>query len=113
MATATPGTLQPVVEPTTQTWLDQLAAAGGRPLFELSPADARAVLRGVQASVPVELPPADVRDLLVPGGPTGDVGVRIVRPLGAVGALPLVMHLHGGGWILGGKDTHERLYREL
>jgi acetyl esterase len=101
------------VEPRTQAWLDSLAAAGGPPLYELSPQDAREVLRGAQASVPVELMPADIEDRMIAGGPTGEVSIRIVRPQNATGALPVIVHTHGGGWILGDKDTHDRLVREL
>src|SRR5215469_2256983 len=105
----------PVVEPHTQQWLDELAAASadGPPLYALSPKDARQVLRDIQESVPVQLQPADIDDRVIDGGPTGQVSIRIVRPTGASGVLPVVFHSHGGGWILGDKDTHERLYREL
>jgi acetyl esterase len=42
------------------------------------------------------------------------VRIRIVRPPGARDqVLPGVMHFHGGGWILGDKETHDRLTREL
>jgi acetyl esterase len=93
---------------------DALAAgASGPPLYELSPADARQVLRDVQASVPVELEPAEVHDRSIEGGPTGAVELRIVRPERRGGALPVVLYTHGGGWILGDKDTHERLVREV
>ncbi|MCX9192163.1 lipase [Carbonactinospora thermoautotrophica] len=102
-----------VVEPRTQAWLDSLAAAGGPPLYELSPQDAREVLRGAQASVPVELMPADIEDRMIAGGPTGEVSIRIVKPKNVTGVLPVIVHTHGGGWILGDKDTHDRLVREL
>ncbi|MCW2642781.1 MAG: hypothetical protein JWP76_5087 [Dactylosporangium sp.] len=39
--------------------------AGGPPLYELSQQDARQVLRDVQASVPVDLVPADVAGLVI------------------------------------------------
>jgi acetyl esterase len=83
------------------------------PVVELSPADAREVLRQVQASVPVELPPAQIDDRVIPGGPTGEVSIRIVRPANTTGVLPVVFHSRGGGWIPGDKDTHERLGCEL
>jgi acetyl esterase len=108
-----PVTAPPVVEPRTQAWLDSLAAAGGPPLYELSPQDAREVLRGVQVSVPVELMPADIEDRVISGGPTGEVSIRIVKPQNVPGPLPVIVHTHGGGWILGDKDTHDRLVREL
>ena len=103
----------PVIEPHTQQWLDKLAAAGGPPLYELSPQDARQVLRDVQDSVSVQLQPADIDDRVIQGGPTGQVSIRIVRPADVTGVLPIVFHSHGGGWILGDKNTHERLDREL
>lgn len=105
----------PVVEPRTQQWLDAVAAtsAGSPPLWELSPEDARQLVRSLQASVPVQLEPADIDDRVIQGGPTGQVSIRIIRLAGAAGLLPMVLFLHGGGWILGDKDTHERLYREL
>jgi len=105
----------PAIEPNTQRWLDQLAAAsaGSPPLWELSPEDARQLMRYVQASVPVRLQPADIDDRVIAGGPTGQVSIRIIRPGGAAGVLPVVFHFHGGGWILGDKDTNERLDREL
>jgi acetyl esterase len=105
----------PFIEPATQHWLDDLAAASadGPPLYELSPADAREVLRSVQKSAPVELMPAELDDRTIPGGPTGAIDIRIVKPANGAGPLPIIFHSHGGGWILGGKDTHERLDREL
>ncbi len=102
-----------VIEPDTQKWLDELAAAGGPPIYELSPKDAREVLRSVQTSVKVEQPPAELIDRVIPGGPTGEVSIRIYRPKNADPRLPVIVHSHGGGWILGDKDTHERLDREL
>lgn len=83
------------------------------PVVELSPADAREVLRQVQVSVPVELPPAQIDDRVIPGGPTGEVSIWIVSPANITGVLPVVFHSRGGGWILGDKDTYERLGCEL
>ena len=51
----------------------------------------------------------------IPGGPNDtDISVQIVRPPNTSNeTLPVVMYFHGGGWVLGGFDTHERLVREL
>ena len=43
----------------------------------------------------------------------GDVRVRIIKPRGATGMLPVIVYMHGGGWILGNAATHDRLVREL
>jgi acetyl esterase len=102
----------PVLEPRTQEFVDALAAAGGPPLYDLSPAAAREVLTSIQ-SIPVRKLAASIEDTVLPVGPTGSVGIRIVRPEGLAAQLPVVMHFHGGGWILGDKDTHDRLTREI
>ena len=43
----------------------------------------------------------------------GDSGLRgrVYRP--AAGPLPVILHLHGGGWTIGNLDTHDRLCRRL
>ncbi len=48
-----------------------------------------------------------------PVGPKGEVHVRIVRPTITTNAVPIVMFFHGGGWVAGGADTHDRLIREI
>ncbi|SNB75210.1 acetyl esterase [Arboricoccus pini] len=102
----------PVLEPATQAFIDALAKGGGAPIYQLSPADARNVLAGAQAGK-VAKPAVDIEDTSFPVGPTGKVAIRIVRPQHAKGDLPAVIYLHGGGWVLGDKNTHDRLVREL
>ena len=85
--------------------------AAAPPLYTLSPDAARAVLVKVQ-EFSVEKPSAMIQDTTFPVGPTGSVKIRIVKPE-AKGALPVLFHIHGGGWILGDKNTHDRLTREL
>jgi acetyl esterase len=87
---------KPILEPKTQAFIDALNAQGGKPLYELSYADARKVLDDAQAA-PVTKLPADVEDKVLPVGPTGETSVRIYRPQGATGSLPVVMYFHGGG----------------
>jgi acetyl esterase/lipase len=43
----------------------------------------------------------------------GDARVRLIRPKGADGILPVILYMHGGGWVLGNAATHDRLVREL
>ncbi|MET0660192.1 MAG: alpha/beta hydrolase [Steroidobacteraceae bacterium] len=105
-------TSAPMLEPQTQAFIDSLAAAGGPPLYTMTPGDARAVLADAQAK-PVDKLPAEIKDTTFPVGPTGSVRIRIVRPPGVKEPLPVLFHIHGGGWILGDKDTHDRLTREL
>jgi acetyl esterase len=92
-----------------------LQQKGGPPINTLSPYDARTVLSRLQASVPVKQLPAIIENRTIPGGHVGkDVSITIVRPPESINeTLPVIMFFHGGGWILGGFDTHERLVREL
>ncbi|ONI74070.1 esterase [Kribbella sp. ALI-6-A] len=80
-------------------------------LYELGVDGARALLDSVQAG-PVELPEVDEKWITV-SAPVGDVAVRIVKPVGVQHVLPVVLYVHGGGWILGNAGTHDRLVREL
>lgn len=102
----------PGVEHNTQGFLDALAAGGGKPLETLAPKEARAVLSGAQAGVKVDVSGIRVesRTIQVDGQP---LQIRVVRPEGATGDLPVFMFFHGGGWVLGDYPTHERLIRDL
>ena len=110
MSTATGHGDRPRLDPTTQHFVDSLA--GAPPIHSLSPEAARNVLTGLQ-STPVGRPGAVVEEAVFPVGPTGSVSVRIVRPTGDHPVLPVVMHFHGGGWVLGDANTHDRLRREI
>jgi acetyl esterase len=101
---------RPTLELHTQQFIDSLT--GAPPIYTLSPAEARSILVQVQ-SIPVGKPSAKIEDTAFPVGPTGSVPVRIVRPADAVGVLPAVIYTHGGGWILGDRNTHDRLVREI
>ena len=100
---------KPVLEPEAQAFAD--ATATPPFLYELGPEGARRVLDDVQAT-PVDKPAVDETWVTVPAE-VGDVRVRIVRPAGATGELPVVLYVHGGGWVLGNAGTHDRLVCEL
>lgn len=91
----------------------KLAEAFSKPplIYQMEPAAARQVLDDAQAG-PIDKPPVDEEWITVPS-PAGEVRVRIIKPLGATGMLPVVVYMHGGGWILGNAGTHDRLVREL
>jgi acetyl esterase len=80
-------------------------------LYELTPAEARKVLDDVQAQ-PIDKLPVDERWITVPAE-VGDVRVRIVTPQSATSMFPAILYMHGGGWVLGNAQTHDRLVREL
>lgn len=60
------------------------------------------------------VPTAEVEDRKIPGGPTGEVSIRIIRPENSNKKnLPVIIYFHGGRWVLGNVGTHDRLVREL
>jgi acetyl esterase/lipase len=90
------------------------AAAAAKPPFltQLGPEKGREALDKLQSS-PIDKPDVDIEDVMVPGGPTGQVSVRIVRPKGAARPLPVVLYIHGAGWVFGDTLTHDRLIRVI
>jgi acetyl esterase/lipase len=113
MSMKTIGGLSRGIEPATRAFLEKINAMRGPQVYEMSVEDARKTLSGLQASTTVTMMPADIEERDIPGGPTEKVHVHIVRPEGSTEMLPVTMYYHGGGWVLGGFDTHERLVREL
>ncbi|HKA50199.1 MAG TPA: alpha/beta hydrolase [Candidatus Dormibacteraeota bacterium] len=98
-----------VLEPAAQKLVDATSAPPY--LYELEPSAARKVLDDLQAA-PIDKPAIDEEWITVPAS-VGDVRVRIVKPRGTTGPLPVVVYMHGGGWVLGNAKTHDRLVREL
>jgi acetyl esterase len=54
---------------------------------------------------------ATVVDLVAPGD-AGSIAVRAYRPA-ATPPLPLLVYAHGGGWVTGSLDSHDRVCRVL
>ncbi|MEV7288660.1 alpha/beta hydrolase [Streptomyces sp. NPDC093252] len=99
-----------VLEPAAKAFAE---ATGAPPfLFQLPPADGRKAVDEVQSGE-IAKPEVDEEWVTVEGGPTGSVPVRIVRPRGVSGVLPVIVYIHGAGWVFGNAHTHDRLVREL
>ena len=100
----------PVLEPAAA---DFAAATANPPyLFDLGPVEGRKTVDEVQSGE-IEKPVVDEEWITVSGGPTGTVRARIVKPAGTTGTLPVVVYIHGAGWVFGNAHTHDRLVREL
>ncbi|BDT94737.1 alpha/beta hydrolase [Nocardia sputorum] len=98
------------LEPAAQEFVD--ATAQPPFLYQLPPEEGRKAVDGVQDS-PIFKPEIDEEWITVEGGPTGSVRVRIVKPQGATGTLPVIVYTHGAGWVFGDAHTHDRLVRDL
>jgi acetyl esterase len=86
----------------------------GRPrIYEMPPEQGRGLLAGLQSGRGVKKPDIEEQWVTVPGGPTGSVRVRIIRPRGLKADPPVILYIHGAGWVFGDENTHDRLAREL
>jgi len=92
----------------------EFAAATANPpyLYQLPVEEGRKAVDDVQSG-DIEKQAVDEEWLTVSGGPTGSVKARIVRPAGSTGTLPVILYIHGAGWVFGNAHTHDRLVREL
>ena len=97
------------LDPQAKTVLDMINAAPGFDL-EGDPAEARAFYE--QMNVPDASTPVDrVEDRTIPG-PGGEIPVRIYAG-SSDNPLPVLVFFHGGGWVIGGIETHDTTCRQL
>ncbi|WP_030211582.1 alpha/beta hydrolase [Streptomyces bikiniensis] len=100
----------PVLEPAAAAFAE--ATAQPPFLFQIPPAEGRKAVDEVQSG-PVEKPDVDEEWITVDVPGRGSVRARIVRPAGLTGDLPVILYIHGAGWVFGNAHTHDRLVREL
>jgi acetyl esterase len=90
-------------------FLEQREALGVRPVTELSVEAARAQAVRISRAMDAGEPVAHVEDREM-SGPNGDIPVRIYIPHGQP-PLPVLVYLHGGGWVIGNLDTADQFCR--
>ncbi|MFI7221358.1 alpha/beta hydrolase [Micromonospora maritima] len=94
---------RPVLEAAAQAFAD--ATANPPYLFDLGPIDGRKAVDDVQSPL-IDVPGTTKETFTEPA-------LTIFRPDGATGPLPVVLYIHGAGWVFGNNHTHDRLAREL
>lgn len=93
-------------------FLKALNSGDGKPIEQLSPAEARAVLTNAQNSVTPDYSGIEESERTI----TQDglsVKIHITKPAGSRPDAPVFIFIHGGGWVLGDYPTHRRLVRDL
>jgi len=98
--------------------LDNMARANRQPFHRMTPAAARAAY--VRAAEVLEVPRAPlprVEDLHIPAQDGHLLPARLYAPVSREDApaagLPVLLYLHGGGFVIGGLETHDSLCRQL
>lgn len=95
------------LHPQAKQFLDDLASLNPPAWEELTPDEGRKRFASLTDLFGPGEPVADVVDRQL-----GEVGLRIYTPTGPP-PLPVIVYFHGGGWVLGDRDTHDPLCRRL
>ena len=99
------------LDPQAQAFLEQLAAANAPPLHELSVQDARQVIVELFGIKDTPEPVGAVEDCKIPGA-AGEIAARLYTPQGR-GPFPVLLYLHGGGWVIGNLEAYDPTCRAL
>ena len=92
--------------------LDRIRRTARLPFHAMTPTEARAAyLAGAEVLEPPRRPLARVEDLTLPGGDGSVRPARLYAP--SHEQLHVLLYLHGGGFVVGGLETHDALCRQL
>jgi acetyl esterase len=104
---------EPFVRPDVRGLLDMLKMMPGPKMHELTPPQARAQYAAMKDLA--DLPQGDlaeVRDVMIPG-PAGDIPARLFDAKDRREPAPVVVFYHGGGFVIGSRDTHAGFCAEM
>lgn len=107
-----PNSKNPNLSRKVQDFIDKISTKDIKPLYEMTPQDARCFLSDLQEQYPIEIK-TDIKDVTIKTKDANDVGVRIIKPQDTKETLPAIIYLHGGGWIMGNEQTHDSLIKKL
>lgn len=104
-----------MLDPDARSVLDMIKAAGRPVMTALSPMEAREAYRNSRRALGPDAPEVALVEHFKAPGPGGAVPLRYYRPAGQddFAALPCLVYLHGGGWVIGDLETHDYVCRKL
>jgi acetyl esterase len=101
------------LDPDAERVLAMIAAAGRPPIQSLRPQEAREGYRLSRRVLTPDAPEvAHVEEITAPGA-AGPIPLRKYRGLGTSGKLPALIFMHGGGFCIGDRDTHDYVCRKI
>lgn len=96
-----------------QSLLARVAASGIPPYETLSAVAARGFYNAGRPFLAADPQPVEeVREISAPG-PGGPIALRYYRPASTTKRLPILLYLHGGGWVLGNLNSVDSVCRAL
>ncbi len=108
-----PSSKKPYLDKVTEIFIKEVELKGGKPLYELTPAEAREFLTNLQYQYHKNID-ADVEDVEIFSELAGTISLRLVRPKEHKDEkLPLIVYCHGGGWILGDAQSFDMTIRTI
>jgi acetyl esterase len=100
------------LDPVAAGLLQQITDAGMPPLNEMSPSDARVAAQAFADLAGEGDPVGSAEDRTIPG-PHGDIPVRVYTPNGGTAPRPVLVYIHGGGWVIGDIPTTDAICRDV
>ena len=92
--------------------LDRIARARRVPFHAMAPVQARAAYAlAAEVLEPPRAPLVRLQDLALPAADGTPLAARLYAP--SHDRLPVLLYLHGGGFVIGGLETHDSLCRQL
>jgi len=92
--------------------LERIGRAARPPLYAMSPQAARrAYVLAAEVLEPARATLARVEEITLPGADGELLAARLYAP--SHERLPLLLYLHGGGFVIGNLETHDSLCRQL
>lgn len=96
----------------TNKFIEKLTNSDSKPLYEMEIPEARNFLADIQRASKIDIDTIVFNEYIETN--TGKVELQFVRPTGSENEiLPVILYVHGGGWILGDSETHGALIKNL
>ena len=95
-----------------KTFLEEIEEREDKPLYEMTPEEARDFLLSVQRKNYVNID-AEVTDKTISSSKAEKIDIRTIKPKTKTGKLPAIIYAHGGGWVMGDKEAYDMLIKRL
>lgn len=96
----------------TEDFISMLENKDAKPLYKMTPEQAKQFLDNLQKETHKDIL-ADVKDTQIFTENKNSIALRIIRPANNNEKLPAIIYLHGGGWVMGGKESFDMLIKQL
>jgi acetyl esterase len=99
------------LDPLVKAFLDKAAAIARPKPWEMAPAMARQSFAAMMQLIgPKDVAVGGIENFVIPG-PGGPIRARAYAPIAAVGPQATLIYFHGGGFVVGGLESHDGLCR--